>query len=137
MKLNYQLPSRLDQIYPAEEEILAEAGKRGFDEGGLFAIRLAFDEACINAIKHGNKNNPAKSLWVEAQFENGVITIKIKDEGHGFNPHRLPDPRTAQNLRQPTGRGVFLIKRFSHQVTYNEVGNEITFTILADQKSHA
>ena len=50
--------------------------------------------------------------------------------GDGFDPQTIPDPRTPDNLHHVSGRGLFLIRNFMHQVAHNAVGNQITMTKL-------
>jgi serine/threonine-protein kinase RsbW len=55
-----------------------------------------------------------------------LVLIRIKDMGAGFDPNKLPDPRDDDRLEIPGGRGVMLIHELMGEVTYNEVGNEVT-----------
>jgi len=132
-KLDYRFQSRIDNIYPAEREILAQAKNLGYDEDALFSLRLAMDEALINAIIHGNKNSAQKYIDVTAHCCAEKITVTVRDEGKGFDRSQLVDPRQKPFVQKSNGRGVFLIHQFTHEVQYNDTGNEVSFTIQRGQ----
>src|SRR5262245_58791614 len=66
--------------------VIAELGQAGFCERDRFAVRLALEEAIINAIKHGNREDPAKLVRVSYSINSGEIITEIEDQGSGFNP---------------------------------------------------
>ncbi len=121
------------------------------DETGLLRLGIALSEALTNAIYHGNlevssmsqegdggswfdmaKERLAKTPYrdrkvhVVASVTRDVATISIRDEGPGFNPAHLPDPRDPNNLAKSSGRGLLLIRCFVDEVYHNAAGNEIT-----------
>jgi serine/threonine-protein kinase RsbW len=106
--------------------LLAELQPIGFNEKELFGIRLALEEALVNAVKHGNRQDPAKSVRVRYQITNREFLIEIEDEGRGFDPEAVPDPLNPDNLERPGGRGVFLMRHYMSWVQYNEIGNCVT-----------
>src|SRR4051794_18181080 len=53
--------------HEVQDRILADVQRCGYDEQSTFAIKLSLDEAMINAIKHGNKRDPAKKVHIEAR----------------------------------------------------------------------
>ncbi|MEJ5260472.1 MAG: ATP-binding protein [Anaerohalosphaeraceae bacterium] len=124
-------PTRLDlpgTMEAAERfcgELLQEAVRKGFDEEDLFAIHLALEEAFVNAIQHGNQGDPSKKIHVEYCISPSRFEISIADEGPGFRPDALPDPREPENLYKCSGRGVLLIRSFMDQVQYNSKGNQV------------
>ncbi len=90
-----------------------------------FGIHLAAEEAIVNAIKHGNKQDPNKSVEVDMRVGKERVMIHITDEGPGFKPDDVPDPTLDENLDVPSGRGVMLIKAYMTEVSYNEKGNSV------------
>ena len=98
----------------------------GYAERELFGIRLALEEAIVNALKHGNRNDPGKAVRVRYQMSPMQFLIEVKDEGRGFDPEGLPDPLSPENLERPGGRGVFLMRHYMSWVQYNENGNIVT-----------
>ena len=100
---------------------------QGMSEMDLPDMQLALEEGMANAIKHGNKMDPAKKVTVECFLSEDVVRIVIQDEGEGFDPDNVPDPTLPENLDKPSGRGVMLMKAFMDDVLYNDIGNQLTF----------
>ena len=92
----------------------------------LFRTQLAYEEAIVNAIRHGNKCDPDKTVRVEMSCDDERVTIRITDQGPGFDPKKIPDPRQDDLLEVPGGRGVLLISEVMSEVSYNDLGNQIT-----------
>ena len=94
----------------------------GFDDDSLHWVGVAVRESVINAIKHGNCNDIHKRVHVEfkAADDRGatVVTICVRDEGCGFEPGDLPDPLAPENLLKTSGRGIFLMRSFMDEMTF-------------------
>jgi len=91
----------------------------------MFAIRMAVEEAVMNAIKHGNSEDRAKKVEVLVRLEPKRFYARISDEGGGFCPDDVPDPAEEANLEKTSGRGVKLIKTFVDECHYNACGNSV------------
>lgn len=113
-------------MIPVIEKILSLMQTAGFPERDLFGMRLSLEEAIVNGIVHGNRDNPDKSVHVRYQLHPEQVVIEIEDEGPGFRPEHLPDPLAPENLERPSGRGVFLIRHYMTWVKFNERGNRLT-----------
>jgi len=74
-----------------------------------------------------------RKVRIEAEFSDQHICIQISDEGPGFEPESIPDPRDPENLHRVSGRGLLLIRTFMDQVVHNALGNQITMTKLRGQ----
>jgi len=122
----YQVPSRLEDLTDAKRPILEAAGKAGYLEEDLTAINLALEEALTNAIRHGNREDTAKAVFVEFEIDGQEIRFSVRDEGNGFDVAGLPDARSPSGKRKPCGRGVFLLRAYMDEVLYNEKGNRVT-----------
>ncbi len=120
------LPSDTSVATDFANELVDAMTNRDWPAHDIFRVQLAFDEAIINAIRHGNRFNPNKTVGVEVDCNCNSIRIRIADQGNGFDPSAVPDPRTAELLEVPGGRGVLLIHELMSCVEYNERGNEIT-----------
>ena len=94
-------------------------------EHDLFSIKLALEEALVNAIKHGNQYDRNKKVEVAYDVKGDRFTIHITDEGEGFDPADVPDPTAIENLERPCGRGLMLMNYYMTEVTYNERGNSV------------
>ncbi len=115
----YIFPSDFKYIQEASQKIIEEISARKPDPGDIVDIKLCFEEAFINAVKHGNGFNPERQVRVQVDlFENGV-EISVQDEGQGFDFENCPDPTIEENLRKTQGRGVFLIKKFMDESRYD------------------
>jgi serine/threonine-protein kinase RsbW len=91
----------------------------GLDEDSSHWVSVAIRESVINAIKHGNRNDSTKHVFVE--FETGhtsvpELTIRVRDQGEGFDPETIADPLAPENLLKSSGRGIFLIRNFMDDV---------------------
>lgn len=120
---SWELTSTRSAVGGVCQELLAAVQERGFDAQELFGVHLALEEAFMNAIQHGNQGDASKKIAVESLITPEKIDISITDEGTGFNPDGLPDPRCNSNLYKCSGRGVLLIRAYMDIVEYNERGN--------------
>jgi serine/threonine-protein kinase RsbW len=105
-----------------EEALLASA----YSEHDVFSIKLALEEALVNAIKHGNQMDPDKRVHVSYQVTTERFDIRITDEGEGFNPEDVPDPTLEINIERPCGRGLLLMRGFMTEVIYHGRGNSVS-----------
>jgi serine/threonine-protein kinase RsbW len=96
-----------------------------FSPKDTFGIRLALDEAIVNAIKHGNGFHPEKTVRVKCLIEDGLFRIEIEDQGVGFCLEDVPDPTDEDNLERPCGRGIMLMRSFMTKIEYNSTGNRV------------
>ena len=87
-------------------------------------------EAVNNAIVHGNKLDPEKSVTVGCAVDGQNLVFRITDEGPGFDHNNLPDPTAPENIEKPHGRGVFLMRHLADECAFEDDGRivELTFT---------
>jgi len=109
-------------------ETLSEAfeGLR-LPEDATFDIKLATQEAVVNAVEHGNGADERKMVRVRCHTNEDTITVTVSDEGNGFDPGSVPNPTLPENILKESGRGLFLIHQLCDEVRFNDRGNEITF----------
>jgi serine/threonine-protein kinase RsbW len=92
----------------------------GFDEDSMHWVGVAIRESVINAIKHGNRNDATKLVHVEftcsTDPDTGSLTVRVRDEGNGFEPEEVADPLAPENMLKSSGRGIFLIRNFMDDV---------------------
>jgi serine/threonine-protein kinase RsbW len=100
----------------------------GFGEHDVFAIKLALEEALINAIKHGNKLDPAKSVRINASISPQMVEIDVEDEGAGFTRSSVPDPTLEENLEKTSGRGILLIESYMTHAEWSKNGRKLHMT---------
>ena len=105
--------------------ILSQLESNSFSQDDIFAVHLALEEAFINAIKHGNKMDPTKKVKIDYSVGWDKVEICLTDQGDGFDPDAVPDPRVGDNVYRPEGRGLFLINSYMDVVKFNEKGNRL------------
>lgn len=121
-----QLPSRIDSVTNLENFIDTLREKYSFSDELYANVLTCLSEATVNAIIHGNKENPNKKVYINLEvIEDKRLIFTISDEGSGFDFNSLPDPTAPENLENLTGRGVFIIKRLADQCIFNSRGNEL------------
>jgi anti-sigma regulatory factor (Ser/Thr protein kinase) len=96
-----------------------------------FNLRTALAEALGNAIRYGTGEDPERVVRVQVELERDAVRIYVVDDGHGFDPTRLPDPTHPDNLDREYGRGLFVIRHLVDDVAFNEKGNGICLTLRA------
>ena len=119
-------PSSLDCYHGFVQAVLDQLAAMGWRQGDLFAVHMALEESISNAIRHGNKHDPAKQVDVKCQVSPGRFWARICDEGAGFQPQQVPDCCSPECLELPGGRGLALMNAFMTRVEYNERGNCVT-----------
>lgn len=100
-----------------------------FQEDCYGDVLIAMTEAVNNAIVHGNKLNPHKSVVVEYELRGNDLYFKITDSGAGFDFENVPDPTSPENIEKPNGRGVFLMRQLADECVFEDDGRivELTF----------
>ncbi|HMF99509.1 MAG TPA: ATP-binding protein [Vicinamibacterales bacterium] len=91
----------------------------GLDEDSLHWVSVAIRESVINAIKHGNKSDATKHVFVEFETAGDAVpelAIRVRDQGDGFDPETIANPLDPENLLKSSGRGIFLIRNFMDDV---------------------
>jgi serine/threonine-protein kinase RsbW len=98
----------------------------GYPERDRFGMRLALEEALVNAVKHGNKGDATKRVRVRYQVAAAGVLVEVEDDGTGFDPRMVPDPCAPENLERPSGRGLLLMRSYMTWVRFNPSGNCVT-----------
>ncbi len=109
----------------AKEAIVKELEQCHFSEDATFAVKLALEEALMNAVKHGNIGDPAKCVTVRYAVTPKKVVLIVRDEGGGFIPDAIPDPTTPDRLPLPSGRGIMLMRAYMDEVVFRDHGREV------------
>ena len=117
--------SKPSAIVEVCERVLLEVEANNFSQEDSFAAHLALQEAFTNAIKHGNKMDPRKQVKIEYSVDSDRIEVCLTDEGDGFDPDSVPDPRHGQNVYKTEGRGLLLMHSYMDVVEFDERGNSV------------
>jgi serine/threonine-protein kinase RsbW len=91
-------------------------------------IMIAVTESVNNAIIHGNQSDRKKIVDLSMQIDDKKISFSIRDEGKGFNYNNLSDPTAPENLLEPGGRGIFIIKHLADEVEFLSQGSQVNLT---------
>jgi len=102
-------------IHAANEEVCRLLN---LDEDTTMNLSLALHEATVNAIKHGNRLDAAKTVSVTFEIRPGELEVKVRDQGAGFDAAAAEDPRTARNIERTSGRGLFLMRNFVDRIEF-------------------
>jgi serine/threonine-protein kinase RsbW len=129
--LERSIPSSTDAGAELMQELLTRLEQCEWMLEHLFGVNLAVEEALVNAIKHGNREEEGKQVHVEFRLTDNRFYVRIQDEGEGFDPADVPDPTADENLERPGGRGIMLMRNFMTRVVYNSVGNEVIMEKIA------
>jgi serine/threonine-protein kinase RsbW len=125
------LPNDLRAIERAVQDLMHCCQEAGFAGDRLrLNFRVGLTEALSNAMLYGNGRDPQKRVRVEAFCEPSTVTVKVTDEGRGFDPERLPHISCPPDRTSVGGRGIFLIRKLMDRVEFNERGNSITMVLL-------
>ncbi len=124
-KIDFELPSDLALMNGVLQYLIERVSKLGLIQPERSNLFIALDEAFVNAVKHGNKNDPTKLVRVTAELSPKEACFTIEDEGEGFNVQEIPDPCDPANLFKTSGRGVLLIYNIMDEVEYNAQGNRV------------
>lgn len=139
--------------------LLVQGTAMGLMEARQLHLRAALQELIMNAVEHGClelEYHDKMEAMIKDQYDdliqerrqdprlrNRLVTIRaiydkrrrrltyrIADEGKGFDWHSCV--KSGSDVCPPgdaTGRGIFLAKSFFPDITYNESGNEVMFTV--------
>lgn len=130
-RLNLVIPAELSAIPKVADGVMQIMDQKHFAEDRRIEIEIALREALANAIKHGCKSDPSKSVQCcVALEEDGELLIVVRDPGPGFDVTAVPNPLEGPGLTKASGRGVFLINQFMDEVQYEDEGREVRMRML-------
>ncbi|MEZ6065890.1 MAG: ATP-binding protein [Planctomycetaceae bacterium] len=124
-RFEVSIASEVSAGQPVQDRIMHLVESCGFSGHDSFGIRLALEEAIVNAMKHGNGLDPSKQVKISCSVDDERVEIVIEDEGPGFDPGDVPDPTEDDNIDKPSGRGLMLMRAFMTSIEYNERGNRV------------
>lgn len=125
------MASRFENIEVAERTLLDLCRRAGCKADEEYWLLTALREALANAVRHGNRQNPDQVVRVFFMIENSTATIRVEDEGDGFDPADVPDPTTPENLLRPSGRGIFYMRQFMNRVEFGPTPTGGTAVVMA------
>jgi serine/threonine-protein kinase RsbW len=124
--LNLGFAADVEAVGSVADTIDATLLKLQVPEQRRLEIGLAVQEALVNAVVHGCKNDPGKKVHCRMQADgNGRILIIVSDPGPGFHPDRVADPKQVDRVLDDHGRGVYLIRQLMDEVHFDNNGSQI------------
>ncbi|WMN12300.1 ATP-binding protein [Marivirga salinae] len=124
-EISISIPSLSENIRIVESFIDNAKEKFELNDDIYGNIMIAVTESVNNAIIHGNEGNKDKNVFLTLNMENNSIVFNISDEGKGFDYNSLPDPTAPENIDKPGGRGIFLMKALSDELTFEDDGKKV------------
>jgi serine/threonine-protein kinase RsbW len=132
MELQLDFKADINNIAPVVQRISDLATELGCEPGRELQIALALQEALANAVIHGSKNDPSKTVECRVSYADPAanahspeIVIIIRDAGIGFDPGEVPSPRSGENVRADHGRGIYLVRELMDEVSFACNGTEL------------
>ncbi|MDX5348733.1 MAG: ATP-binding protein [Hymenobacteraceae bacterium] len=129
-QVKIQIPSLIENIRIVESFIDNSKEKFNIEDDIYGNIMVAVTESVNNAIRHGNKFDKDKNVYLSLYVEQDRLRFEVEDEGTGFDTDSLPDPTAPENLENPGGRGIFLMKSLSDEVKFDKNGKSVQLTFL-------
>ena len=131
MRIEETFSADVKNIDPMVQRVMELAREMHCDEGKDMEIALALQEALANAIVHGCKNDPSKTVTCRVELpQPAEMLIVVQDSGAGFDPERVANPLGADGLQSDHGRGILLIRQLMNEVHYERGGTELHMTVL-------
>lgn len=126
LKLDVVLQSETSAIDPVVKAIMEMVTEMKCAAGKEFEIETSLREALANAIKHGCRNDPRRTVECSVLCdESRGMLIVVRDPGPGFDPGAVPSPIVGQNVFSEHGRGIYLINQLMDEVRFEKGGTEI------------
>jgi serine/threonine-protein kinase RsbW len=122
---DFFIPSDPAEARQVQEEIERQLKASRYSDPEIFGIKLALEEALVNAIKHGNNMDRSKKVRIAYRVSAERFDVLIVDEGGGFDPSDVPDPTAVENLERPCGRGLMLMRHYMSEVCFSPRGNSV------------
>ena len=130
--IKIQIPSLVENIRIVESFIDNAKDKFNFNEDIYGNIMIAITESVNNAIVHGNNSDKNKNVCLSLLVADKSLKFTIEDQGEGFNYEDLEDPTSPENIEKIGGRGIFLMKHLSDEVSFHNDGKKVELSFYLD-----
>ncbi|MCB2410372.1 ATP-binding protein [Hymenobacter lucidus] len=129
-QVKIQIPSLVENIRVVESFIDNSKDTFHIEDDIYGNIMVAVTEAVNNAIRHGNKFDKDRNVYLSLYVDKDRVKFEVEDEGEGFDYTDLLDPTAPENLENPGGRGIFLIRHLADEVEFTKDGRNVQLTFL-------
>ena len=116
----------LAELRPAFEKVEDLMRVLGFPFRDILAVQVAFREAAVNAVLHGNRGDPSKYVEARCLVTQDEVVVEVEDEGPGFDPAQVADPFGECQADRFKRLGLFLMRAHMNWVHFNARGNRVT-----------
>ena len=126
LKLSVTLAGDRDAVDPVVRSVMNVVRELKCAPGREDDIELALTEALANAVVHGAKSDPSKTIEcdVACDDQRGILIV-VRDPGPGFDPSQIANPCHGENIYSNHGRGIYLINQLMDEVQFHKNGTEI------------
>jgi len=124
-QVNERLRTDLQAFSPFLERVSRDILMLVDSKDEAFKIKLALEEAVVNAMSHGNQMDADRFVAVRIEADKKEIAIDVHDEGKGFDFRVLPDPTRGEKAPLPSGRGVYLMRKLMDKVEFYDGGSGV------------
>ena len=132
------LPSDVDMVSPFVDQLMRFVSRSRVADEDNFEIELALREALVNAIVHGNRQDPRKRVYINCRcMADGEVSVTVEDEGTGFRSDAVPDPTSPDNRLRTHGRGIYLMRTLMDEVVFEQGGSVVRMRKRINAGSHA
>ena len=126
LKLSVTLAAERNAVDPVVQSVMKIVREMKCADGREDDIELALSEALANAVVHGAGSDPSKIVEcdVACDEQHGMLIV-VRDPGPGFDPEKISDPCSGENIYSHHGRGIYLINQLMDEVKNHKNGTEI------------
>ena len=126
VEIAYFLPSDVAEVSPFVDQVMHLINGFRVQDGSEVEIEVALREALLNAIIHGNREDPSKHVSLRMRCgADGEVSMAIRDEGAGFDSSSVPDPTAPEHRMSTHGRGIYLMRALMDEVSFEEGGTVV------------
>jgi serine/threonine-protein kinase RsbW len=126
VELRDSLPTHVDLISPFVDELMRFISRFRVSDENNSEIELALREALVNAMVHGNQQDPHKRVYVKCRCAaDGEVSLTVEDEGHGSENHVVMDPSSADHRPRIRGREMYMITALMDEVDFERDGSVV------------
>lgn len=126
IRLRSHVNSTNKALNQAVRSVLRIAVKCGCGPGHRTDLEISLREALANAMIHGNAYHDSKRIFLRCYGSpRTAMLILVRDEGEGFDPSGVPDPRDHDRKHLDHGRGLLLMRELMDHVEYRRDGREV------------
>ena len=121
-----QFISYFEEMDNAIGIVLKSMDNQGYADDTIRKMKITLTELIVNALYHGNRKEPSKKVIIGHIIDKQKAVVSIMDEGDGFDPSAVPDPTLPENLVKDSGRGLYIVRCYVDDLTFNKRGNRVT-----------